>query len=144
MMGPTRCRETSVNFSSLTPRNNPETSRPQPKFSYHNTVVVAACLLHMWDLSLFQRCCWRFGFHGTSLCVEWWLFSRRFETSINCTSQYGVTSQKTCISMSKICPKVISNFVRILRCSYSSRVFAYLTRGWWRHELYIVSGTRRT
>jgi len=89
---------------------------------------MAACLLHMWGLSLLQRCCWRSGFHGTSLCVEWWLLSRRFETSINSTSQHGVTSQKTCISVSKICPKVISNFVRILRCSYSSRVFAYLTR----------------
>jgi hypothetical protein len=61
-------------------------------------------------------------FHGTSLCVAWWLLSRRFETSVNSTSQHGVTSQKTCISVSKIYLKVIRNFVRILRCSYSSRV----------------------
>ena len=38
IMEGTRRRETSVYFNRLTPRNNPETSRPHPKVSCHNTL----------------------------------------------------------------------------------------------------------
>lgn len=121
MMEPTRRHETWMHFNRLTPRSNLETSRPQPKFPY-NTVAWrhVCCVYEIWGYC--SGVAEESKFHETSLCVEWWLLSRRFETSVNSTSQHGVTSQKTCISVSKIYFKVIRNFVRILRCSYSSRV----------------------